>query len=160
MKRTSVVFAMVVLMLAASAVICGKKSKASGDVNEKVSSQPEVIATGSGLKYINLKVGEGQAADNGMKVRVNYTVWLNADGQKGRMIDSSTEGKSKPEPLEFTVGTKGWISGWNEGMLGMKKGGIRRLYVPSALGYGAQGRPPLIPGNADLIFEIELLDFI
>jgi len=160
MGRSSIMFAIVVLLLASSAVICGKKNKANNSTTEKVASEPTVVATGSGLKYIEIKVGEGRSADNGMKVRANYSVWLDVNGEKGRLIDSSVEGKPKPEPLEFTVGMKGLIAGWNEGMLGMKVGGKRRLYVPSALGYGAQGRPPMVPGNSDLIFDIELLEIL
>lgn len=159
MLRSSIVFAVVVILLASSAVICGKKTKSSSSLNENANPEPRIVETGSGLKYIDMKVGEGQATDNGMKVRVNYTLWLNINGEKGRKIDSSLDG-AKPEPFDFTVGMRELVAGWNEGMLGMKKGGLRRLYLPSDLGWGAQGRPPMIPANAEVIFEIELLDLL
>lgn len=158
MRQSTIVFAVVIILLAASAVICGKNNKNGNDLSEKPKAEPTVIATGSGLKYIDLKVGKGTTADNGMEVKVHYTLWLDSNGEKGRQIDSSRE--PEPKPFPFTVGMKGLISGWNEGMLGMKPGGLRKLYIPSALGYGVAGRPSIIPANSDLIFEIELLEIL
>ena len=137
-------------------MICGKNNKNGNSMSEQTKAEPTVVATGSGLKYIDLKVGEGTKADNGMEVKVHYTLWLDSNGEKGRMIDSSRE--PNPNPFPFTVGMKDLIAGWNEGMLGMQAGGLRKLYIPSALGYGVKGKPPILPGNADLIFEIELLE--
>lgn len=160
MLKSSIVFAAVVLLLAVTAVVNGDNEKDSTEQKKQDKAELKTVTTGSGLKYIDLKVGEGKAAENDMKVRVNYTLWLDVNGEKGRMIDSSIEGKQKPEPFDFTVGMKGLVAGWNEGMLGMKKGGLRRLYLSADLGWGVKGRPPMIPANADVIFEIELLDFL
>jgi FKBP-type peptidyl-prolyl cis-trans isomerase FkpA len=83
-------------------------------------------------------------------VVVNYTGWLK-DGTK---FDSSLD---RNEPLHFELGESGIIQGWNEGVAGMKVGGKRKLVIPPELGYGSRGRPPKIPPNAELTFEIELL---
>lgn len=115
---------------------------------------PVIVTTKSGLKYEDLVAGTGAEAANGQKVLVHYTLWHDVNGQKGEKIQSSKDGG---QPFPFTVGQPGLIDGWNEGMVGMKVGGTRRLYIPSNLGYGPQGRPPIIPPNANLIFEIELL---
>lgn len=105
-----------------------------------------------GLKYWNLKVGTGALASKGYKVTVHYTGWLLEDGS---VFDSSY---SRQKPLEFTLGAGEVIQGWDEGLIGMRVGGKRQLRVPPDLGYGWHGAPPHIPGNAYLIFEVELLD--
>lgn len=103
----------------------------------------------------DLRVGVGTEAAAGRVVSVNYTGWLyNPAGvdNKGTQFDTSI-GRT---PFSFTVGT-GVIPGFSQGLVGMKVGGLRRVTIPPALGYGAQGSPPTIPANATLIFEIELL---
>jgi FKBP-type peptidyl-prolyl cis-trans isomerase len=120
------------------------------------SAPPEVggeeITTASGLKYIDIVPGSGQSASPGSTVIVNYTGWL-ADG--GSKFDSSLE---RQQPFSFTLGIGDVIAGWDEGLATMKVGGKRRLIIPPDLGYGAGGSPPVIPENATLIFDVELLD--
>ena len=104
----------------------------------------------------DLTVGTGAEAVSGRTVSVNYTGWLydpNAPDNKGTQFDSSI-GR---EPFSFTVGSGSVIRGWDQGVPGMRVGGRRRLVIPPALGYGSQGFPPVIPPNATLIFDIELL---
>lgn len=109
--------------------------------------------TASGLQYIDLKVGEGAEAKAGQTATVNYIGWLTDGGKK---FDSSLDpGK---EPFSFKLGAGRVIKGWDEGVAGMKVGGKRRLIIPAALGYGAGGSPPVIPGNASLTFDVDLLD--
>ena len=106
--------------------------------------------TDSGLKYEDLTVGEGDTAEAGHMVTVHYTGWL-TDGNK---FDSS---KDRNDPFRFKLGASQVIRGWDEGVAGMKIGGVRKLTIPSNLGYGAQGAGGVIPPNATLIFEVELL---
>jgi len=111
--------------------------------------------TSSGLQYLDTTVGEGAAAVAGDYVSVHYTGWLqNPDGSKGNKFDSS---KDRNEPFEFPLAAGHVIKGWDEGVQGMKVGGARTLIIPSALGYGARGAGGVIPPNATLIFEVELL---
>jgi FKBP-type peptidyl-prolyl cis-trans isomerase FkpA len=113
------------------------------------------IMTASGLQYEEITVGSGEEAKAGDHVSVHYTGWLqNADGTAGSKFDSS---KDRNEPFEFPLGAGHVIKGWDEGVQGMKIGGIRKLIIPSALGYGARGAGGAIPPHATLIFEVELL---
>jgi FKBP-type peptidyl-prolyl cis-trans isomerase len=105
----------------------------------------------NGLKYWDLKVGTGAEAKKGRTVKVHYTGWLLEDGTK---FDSSLD---RGEPFEFTLGAGQVIKGWDEGVAGMKVGGKRQLRIPPELAYGYSGQPPVIPGNAYLIFDVELL---
>ncbi|MCP3665370.1 MAG: FKBP-type peptidyl-prolyl cis-trans isomerase [Gammaproteobacteria bacterium] len=109
--------------------------------------------TDSGLKYEDLTEGSGDAAVAGKTVRVHYTGWL-ADGTK---FDSSLD---RDSPFNFPLGARRVIAGWDEGVQGMKVGGKRKLTIPSQLGYGAQGAGGVIPPNATLVFEVELLEII
>ena len=106
--------------------------------------------TASGLVIEEVLVGEGAEARAGQMVSVHYTGWL-TDGTK---FDSS---KDRNEPFEFPLGARHVIAGWDEGVQGMKIGGTRKLTIPPALGYGARGAGSVIPPNATLIFEVELL---
>jgi peptidylprolyl isomerase len=114
-------------------------------------NDPELTTTPSGLKYKDLTVGTGATAAKGKTARVHYTGWL-VDGTK---FDSSLD---RNEPFEFPVGGGRVIKGWDEGVAGMKVGGKRRLVIPADLGYGASGAGGVIPPNATLVFEVELLD--
>ena len=109
------------------------------------------VTTGSGLEYEDIATGSGAQACAGQTVSVHYTGWL-TDGKK---FDSS---KDRNQPFEFSLGAGMVIKGWDEGVQGMKVGGVRRLTVPPQLGYGARGAGGVIPPNATLVFEVELLD--
>ncbi len=113
--------------------------------------------TPSGLQYEDTTVGQGAEAKAGRDVRVHYTGWLHdaaAPNQRGRKFDSS---KDRNDPFEFSLGAGMVIKGWDEGVQGMKVGGTRVLTIPPQLGYGARGAGGVIPPNATLVFEVELL---
>ena len=112
--------------------------------------EAEGTTTETGLQIIDVEVGDGEEVQAGATVTIHYTGWVEADGTK---FDSSID---RGTPATFPL--DGLIPGWQEGIPGMKVGGVRRLIIPSALGYGEGGRPPLIPGGATLIFDIELLE--
>ncbi len=109
------------------------------------------VTTADGLKYWDTKVGTGATATAGHKVKVHYTGWLT----NGKKFDSSVD---RGQPFEFQLGAGQVIKGWDEGVAGMKVGGKRRLEIPPALGYGSQGAGGVIPPNATLLFDVELLD--
>jgi FKBP-type peptidyl-prolyl cis-trans isomerase len=106
--------------------------------------------TASGLVIEEIIVGEGAEANAGQEVTVHYTGWL-TDGKK---FDSS---KDRDDPFVFPLGAGRVIKGWDEGVQGMKVGGTRKLTIPAALGYGARGAGGVIPPDATLVFEVELL---
>ncbi len=108
------------------------------------------ITTDSGLVIEELVVGAGAEARAGQTVSVHYTGWLT----NGSKFDSS---KDRNEPFEFPLGGRRVIAGWDEGVQGMRIGGTRKLTIPPALGYGARGAGNVIPPNATLVFEVELL---
>jgi ketosteroid isomerase-like protein len=107
-------------------------------------------STLSGLKYIDLLEGKGASPKPGQTVIVHYTGWL----ENGTKFDSSFD---RGQPIPFPIGVRRVIKGWDEGLMTMKVGGKRKLFVPAHLAYGAQGRAPVIPPNAPLIFEVELV---
>lgn len=113
-----------------------------------VSAQATVTA--SGLQIIEVQIGTGNEAQKGETVSVHYTGWL-ADGTK---FDSSLD---RGQPLSFVLGAGQMIPGFDEGIAGMKVGGKRRLIIPSSLAYGSAGRPPVIPANAELTFDVQLV---
>ena len=110
--------------------------------------------TPSGLQYEDTVVGDGATAASGQHVTVHYTGWLYQDGAAGRKFDSS---KDRGQPFEFSLGAGMVIRGWDEGVAGMRVGGTRRLVISPELGYGARGAGGVIPPNATLLFEVELL---
>jgi len=116
-----------------------------------------MVTTESGLQYEDTTVGEGAVAKAGQHVSVHYTGWLHNDGasdKKGTKFDSS---KDRNDPFAFGLGGGQVIKGWDEGVQGMKVGGKRTLVIPPQLGYGARGAGGVIPPNATLMFEVELL---
>jgi peptidylprolyl isomerase len=134
--------AAVVLILLAGAVVAFIMTRSETPATAE-------ITTPSGLKIQDLKVGDGPSPKMGQTVKVHYIGWL----ENGTEFNNSHKGAGKP--VDFTLGEV--IQGWNEGLASMKVGGKRKLFIPSNLAYGPQGKPPTIPPNSNLIFEIELL---
>ena len=112
------------------------------------------MTTASGLQIIDNTVGTGASPKAGQTCVMHYTGWLYNDGKKGKKFDSSVD---RNEPFEFPIGQGQVIKGWDEGVASMKVGGKRTLIIPAALGYGARGAGGLIPPNATLMFDVELL---
>lgn len=144
-KRTRVIAAVVIVaLLAGAAAYLLVPSLPGGGAGAEVTTR-------SGLKYTDTVVGNGPSPRTGQTAVVHYTGTL-TDGTK---FDSSLD---RGQPYSFAVGTGAVIQGWHEGVATMKVGGKRRLFIPPVLGYGPQGRPPTIPPNATLVFDIELLE--
>ena len=116
--------------------------------------QGKVMTTPSGLQIIDTTVGTGASPKTGQTCVMHYTGWLSDGGKKGKKFDSSVD---RGSPFEFPIGTKRVIGGWDEGVATMKVGGKRTLIIPPELGYGARGAGGVIPPNATLIFDVELL---
>ena len=114
-----------------------------------------MITTASGLQYEDTTVGSGAEARAGQQVSVHYTGWLWVNGAKGAKFDSSVD---RGKPFEFPIGQGRVIKGWDEGVASMKVGGKRTLLIPAELGYGARGAGGVIPPNATLLFEVQLLE--
>ncbi|MEA2875336.1 MAG: hypothetical protein QOF14_532 [Hyphomicrobiales bacterium] len=115
----------------------------------------KAMTTPSGLQITDNKVGTGATPKSGQTCVMHYTGWLYQNGAKGQKFDSSVD---RGQPFEFPIGQKRVIAGWDEGVATMKVGGKRTLIIPPELGYGARGAGGVIPPNATLIFEVELLD--
>jgi len=111
----------------------------------------KMMTTDSGLKYVDLVVGKGASPTRGRQVKVHYTGTL----ENGTKFDSSVD---RRQPFSFIIGVGQVIKGWDEGVMGMKVGGKRKLVIPANLGYGARGAGGVIPPNATLLFDVELLD--
>ena len=142
--------ALLVLLLVAAPVSAGRQAGQKSLAPEATPAGREVV-TASGLRYIDQKVGAGAEAGPGKTVEVLYTGWL----EDNTKFDSSLDPN---HPFTFRIGIDEVIQGWHEGITGMKAGGRRRLVVPPELGYGKQGAGGgVIPGNAILVFEVELL---
>ena len=114
----------------------------------------KAMTTASGLQFTDEKIGTGAQPKPGQTAVVHYTGWLYVNGVKGKKFDSSHD---RNEPFEFPVGRGRVIKGWDEGVATMKVGGKRTLIIPPALGYGASGAGGVIPPNATLMFDLELL---
>jgi peptidylprolyl isomerase len=142
-NTTRTVAIVIVLALAATVIgylVISRRSKAAE------------VTTPSGLKYSDLVVGTGATPQRGQTVTVHYTGTL----ENGHKFDSSYD-HVPPAPSDFAIGVGKVIKGWDEGLMTMKVGGKRHLIIPSKLGYGPAGRPPDIPGNSTLVFDVELL---
>ena len=116
-----------------------------------------MTTTESGLQYEDTTIGSGEEARAGQRVQVHYTGWLydpTASNSRGKKFDSS---KDRGQPFSFSLGGGEVIRGWDEGVQGMKVGGTRVLTIPPEMGYGARGAGGVIPPNATLVFEVELL---
>ncbi len=122
-------------------------------MSEAADAQP-VTTTPSGLKIIDIKVGTGPAPKAGQTCVMNYTGWLYENGKKGAKFDSSLD---RNQPFSFPIGQHQVIAGWDEGVATMKVGGKRTLIIPPELGYGARGAGGIIPPNATLMCDVELL---
>lgn len=141
-RQARIIAIIIVLALAASAI--------AYLITKRAGSGGTEVTTASGLKYTDLVVGTGATPQKGQTVTVHYTGTL-ANGTK---FDSSLD---RGTPADFRIGVGAVIPGWDEGLMSMKVGGKRRLTIPAALGYGRAGRPPGIPANSTLIFDVELL---
>ncbi len=150
----SVEIIMVLLLLAAAVAIpaCSQKEIQPSAAGKQVSAaEPKSVTTASGLTYVDLAVGNGPSPNPGKPVNVHYTGWL----ENGTKFDSSVD---RGQPFTFVIGAGQVIPGWDEGVMTMKVGGKRKLIIPSRLGYGAAGAGGVIPPDATLIFEVELLE--
>ena len=125
-------------------------AQAPATASPAAAATPQPGATVTELKIEETKVGTGGEAVAGKSVSVHYTGWL-TDGTK---FDSS---KDRGQPFSFQLGSGQVIKGWDQGVAGMKVGGVRKLTIPASLGYGARGASGVIPPNATLVFEVELL---
>ena len=144
----------VLLLLIAAISIPACSQKEAQNVTEKSAesqSAAGAVKTASGLSYTDLVKGTGAAPVSGKSVTVHYTGWL----EDGKKFDSSLD---RGQPFVFRIGAGEVIPGWDEGVMSMRVGGKRKLFIPAQLGYGAAGAPGAIPPNANLIFEVELLD--
>jgi FKBP-type peptidyl-prolyl cis-trans isomerase FkpA len=146
-------------LMAATLVLsaCTRGGSSGDDDDDSAGDDDDAAAdwveTDSGLMYLDVLVGDGDVAAPGDTVSAHYTGWLYEDGVRGEQFDSSRNGN----PFSFTLGAGQVIAGWDEGIEGMAAGGQRTLIIPPELGYGANGYPGVIPGNATLEFEVELM---
>ena len=139
------------------AICFSARSNLAQATNETKTTKPKETTLSSGLKMIDSKEGQGNAVKTGNTISVHYTGWLYENGKRGRKFDSSVD---RGQPFNFTVGS-GVIKGWSEGVVGMKPGGKRELIIPPDLAYGPGGAGGgIIPPNATLDFEIELLQIL
>ena len=140
----------------AAALTASLPTAASAQVGAQVGTQVgKTVTTPSGLKMTDTVVGTGAAPRRGQTCVMHYTGWLYQNGAKGQKFDSSVD---RGRPFEFPIGMQRVIPGWDEGVASMKVGGKRTLIIPPELGYGSHGAAGVIPPNATLIFEVELLD--
>jgi FKBP-type peptidyl-prolyl cis-trans isomerase len=150
-------FTLTIILFAALGVVsgCGNTNKSNTSSAPSTSSPMRVngqpTTTASGLQYWDIVVGTGATAAAGNTVKVHYTGFLTT----GAKFDSS---RDRGEPFSFPLGARQVIKGWDEGVAGMKVGGQRQLRIPPELGYGATGAGGVIPPNATLIFDVELLE--
>jgi peptidylprolyl isomerase len=141
------------LLLAGAAAFALAALPANADEKSEKKGESKMERLPSGLQYEDVVVGTGATPKTGQTCVMHYTGWLWEKNAKGKMFDSSVGKK----PFEFVIGTGAVIKGWDEGVITMKVGGKRNLLIPGNLGYDKRGYPGLIPPNATLYFEVELL---
>jgi peptidylprolyl isomerase len=151
MRNVEKIMVLLLLIAAVSIPACSQKEAVSSDKAAEAQNLPGMVKTASGLSYVDLVKGTGSSPTPGKKVTVHYTGWL----QDGTKFDSSVD---HGQPFTFVIGEGQVIPGWDEGVMSMKVGGKRKLVIPPDLGYGATGAGGVIPPNATLTFEVELLD--
>jgi peptidylprolyl isomerase len=140
--------------IVALTLITGLSGAIATGLSTPAAAQAKTITTASGLQITDTKIGTGVSPKTGQICVMHYTGWLYNNGVKGQKFDSSVD---RGQPFEFPIGTHRVIAGWDEGVATMKVGGKRTLIIPPALGYGASGAGGVIPPNATLIFDVELL---
>src|SRR6201982_1540514 len=143
-RRSAIAIALATITLAPAGAFAQGTAPAAG----------KPMTTASGLQIIDTTVGTGASPKPGQICVMHYTGWLYENGQKGKKFDSPV---ARTEPFEFPIGQKRVIAGWDEGVASMKVGGKRTLIIPPGLGYGARGAGGVIPPNATLMFDVELL---
>jgi peptidylprolyl isomerase len=153
-KASLVLGAAAALALAVLPAAAQKDNATPNDDKKSEKSEGKMHKTMSGLQYEDTVVGTGETPQKGQTAVVHYTGWLWENGAKGNKFDSSVD---RGKPIEFVIGGGRIIKGWDEGVGSMKVGGKRTLLIPPQLGYGAAGRPPVIPPNSTLIFDVELV---
>ena len=157
MRNVEKFIVLLLLIVAIAIPACSQKEvkapekTAAGQAAAAAPAAVGVEKTSSGLSYTDLVKGAGAAPVSGKSVTVHYTGWL----EDGKKFDSSLD---HGQPFVFRIGAGEVIPGWDEGVMSMRVGGKRKLFIPAQLGYGAAGAPGAIPPNANLIFEVELLD--
>lgn len=129
-------------------------NKKNNNTTEQIGNTMNRTKLASGLEYVILQEGSGVSPSAGKEVTVHYTGWLDNNGEAGTKFDSSID---RGNPFSFHIGIGHVIQGWDEGVLTMKIGEKRRLFIPAALGYGSRGAGRSIPPHANLIFDVELL---
>jgi FKBP-type peptidyl-prolyl cis-trans isomerase FkpA len=147
-------FAVISAAAIALAAVAGVAVPPAAMAQNSTSTKGKIMTTPSGLQIIDTQVGTGASPKPGQTCIMHYTGWLYENGQKGKKFDSSVD---RNEPFEFPIGMKRVIAGWDEGVSTMKVGGKRTLIIPPELGYGARGAGGVIPPNATLMFDVELL---
>lgn len=147
-----------VLISASALLLAGcekwKKIEKNNEIHQEGTPPMTRHKTDSGLAYEIIREGTGETPKKGQAVTVHYTGWLDNNGELGAKFDSSVD---RGQPFSFTIGVGQVIKGWDEGVMLMKVGEKRRLIIPAELGYGARGAGRVIPPNATLVFDVELL---
>jgi peptidylprolyl isomerase len=153
MKKAAASFCFLVLLTSGCSWSFTSKDREKSSINPK---DKKLITLTKGLDYIVLKEApvDSKKPSNGSRVADHYTGWLNNNGKEGKKFDSSVD---RGQPFEFFVGIGQVIKGWDLGVADMKVGEKRRMFIAPELGYGMRGAGAVIPGNASLIFDVELL---